>query len=217
MKAAIFDLDGTLIDSMGIWDEIDRESLESRGIAVPDDLRRIVKNLSFVASAVYHVERFSMTETVEELIDEWNKTATRAYAETIEVKEGALELLKKFNQGGIKLALATATARPLAEAALKRYGILDYFQIIAIVDEVGFGKEDPAFFSQVAGMLGLKPEECLVVEDSLHAVQGAKGAGMTVWAVYDDASAHERAELEQIADRYLLNLNEVLEDETIGV
>ena len=213
MKAAIFDLDGTLVDSMGVWGQINREFLTGRGFEYPDDLPEIVKKMSFAESAAYHIQRFALGETPEELIAEWNRMAARAYAETLELKEGARELLEGLKTKGVKLALATATERALAESALKRLEVLAWFQVITTVGEVGLNKDDPGFFLKVAEKLGVAPGDCVVVEDSLHAVKGAKLAGMTVWAVYDAASAHERAEMAKIADRYVESLSELTEDD----
>lgn len=210
MKAVIFDLDGTLIDSMGVWDKIGRDFLASKGLSVPEDLSRIVKNMSFNESANYYIRRFALPEYPRQLIGIWNAMAYREYAENIELKPGVREYLIQCNQKKIKMGIATATDRALVEAVLQNHNILDFFQTIVTIAEIGKGKEHPDIFLAAARKLGVDPEECLVFEDCLHAVQGARKAGMKVWAVYDPASEYEKAELERIADRYIRSFRELV-------
>jgi HAD superfamily hydrolase (TIGR01509 family) len=210
MKAAIFDLDGTLIDSMGVWDKIGRDFLASRGITAPDDLSRTVKNLSFRQTAEYYIRSFSLPDKSEQLITRWNAMAYREYAENIELKPGVHEYLIKLNHNHIKIGVATAADRKLTEAVLQRHQILSYFQTIVTVADIGKGKECPDIFLVTVQKLNVAPRECMVFEDCLHAVKGAKLAGMKVYAVYDPASAHERTELERIADGYIHDFRQLL-------
>ncbi|HEX2952935.1 MAG TPA: HAD family phosphatase [Bacillota bacterium] len=203
MQAIIFDLDGTLIDSMMVWDKVCQDYLAIRGIPYHGDIGLEIKNMSFLESALYYIEKFALRDTVDQIIDEWQTKARQAYAESIALKEGVREFLAKLQGKGIKLAVATSTDRELVELVLNRHGILPLFQIIVTVQEAGIGKDNPDFFRTVAKELGVKPEACLVFDDCLHAVYGAKKAGMKVWAVYDERSVHERPELERIADRYI--------------
>jgi HAD superfamily hydrolase (TIGR01509 family) len=213
MKAAIFDLDGTLIDSMGVWDDIACNFLKGRGIPVPDGIGYKLKNMSFQESAQYYIDTFALPETWEELIGIWNELAYQAYAENINLKDGAFAYLTKLAKNGIQIGLATATDRKLAVACLRRHGILSFFQAIVTLGEVGKGKEEPDIFLQVAGKLEVSPSGCVVFEDSLHAVKGAKKAGMKVWVIYDRFSECERPQLEALADRYLLGFQELLQEE----
>jgi HAD superfamily hydrolase (TIGR01509 family) len=217
MKAVIFDLDGTLIDSMGVWDHIACSFLKNRGIPIPDGIGYKLKNMSFQESANYYIDTFALPETWEELIEIWNELAYREYAENINLKDGVFDYLSQLARNGIKMGIATATDRRLAEACLTRHGILSFFQVIVTLGEVaharGKSKEEPFIFLRVAQRLGVDPTECVVVEDSLHAVQGAKKAGMKVWSIYDRFSECERSQLEALADRYLLSFHELLEEE----
>ncbi len=210
MKAAIFDLDGTLIDSMGVWSKICREFLVSRGITPPVNLSLELKNLSFSESADYYITRFALPDSGTEIIKTWNAMAYREYAENIELKPGVREYLRQLAGNGIKMGIATATDRELVEAALGRHEILPLFQTIVTIADIGKGKEYPDIFLDAGCKLEVDPEECVVYEDSLHAVRGAKKAGMKVWAVHDPASAHERPEMERIADGYILSFEELL-------
>lgn len=210
MKAAIFDLDGTLIDSMGVWDKIGRDFLAARGIKAPAGLSRIVKNLSFSETAEYYIRRFTFSDNREQLIMIWNTMADREYAENIELKPGVREYLIKLNGNNIKMGIATATDHRLTEAVLRKNDILRFFQTIVTVGDTGKGKEYPDIFLLAAQKLEVNPQECMVFEDCLHAVQGAKLAGMKVFAVYDPASAHERTEMERMADGYIQDFRELL-------
>lgn len=210
IKAALFDLDGTLIDSMGLWDKISQDYLTARGIIAPDDIGTIVKNMSFTESAEYYIDRFSLPDTIEQLINAWNEMAYREYAEKIELKKGVRELLAELSDRGIIMVIVTATDRSLVEAVLRRHGILSCFQFIVTVREAGTSKDNPVIFQFTAQKLGIDPEECIVFEDSLHAVLGAKKAGMKVWAVYDSFSVHERSEIKLIADGYVDSFIELL-------
>lgn len=212
MKAAIFDLDGTLIDSMEVWDKIGRDFLATRGIKAPDDLNRIVKNLSFNETAGYYIRRFSLPDQSKQLISIWNAMAYREYAENIELKPGVREYLIKLKENNIRMGIATATDRELVEAVLRRHEIFPFFQTVVTVADIGKGKEYPDIFLLAAQKLKVNPQNCIVFEDCLHAVNGAKRAGMKVFAVYDPASAHEKPEMERIADGYIQSFDRDLQN-----
>lgn len=212
MKAAIFDLDGTLIDSLGVWDQVDRTFLADRGFKGPDNLTAIIKNMSFSQAAEYFIERFALSETVEQLIKVWTDMAYEEYAHNIQLKPGVREYLFTLKQREIKLGIATASERNLTEAVLSRYGLLELFQTVVTVSEMGKGKEEPEIFLAVASKLGIAPQNCRVFEDSIHGARSAKKAGMQVYAVYDAYSAHETAELKLLSDRYILDFWELKED-----
>lgn len=128
MKAVIFDLDGTLIDSMGVWDKIDIDFLNDKKIPIPKGISKEIKNMSFMEAAEYFIKRFSLPETKEQLIDIWNRMAYREYAENINLKNGVKEYLTQLTQSKVKMGVATATDRELTEAVLKRHDILSSFQ-----------------------------------------------------------------------------------------
>lgn len=202
MKAAIFDLDGTLIDSMGVWDRLGSDFLAARGIHCPE-ISLEIKNMSFMEAAGYYIERFSFKDTREQLVAMWNEMALKEYSENIDLKKGAREYILNLSGRGIKLGLATATYRRLALAVLERHRLLSLFQSVVTVEEVGRGKEYPDIFLLTAHKMKVRPEDCVVFEDCLHAVKGAKRAGMRVCAVYDYFSAHEKKDIECIADKYI--------------
>ncbi len=209
INAAIFDLDGTLIDSMGIWGKVDVDFLEKRGIEVPLDLRDHIEHLSFIDTAKYFKERFKLSETIEDIMDEWNNMAYYEYSNTVTLKPGAREYLECLRSKGIKLALATSNSHILLEAVLKKNGVFEYFDSITTTIEVERGKNHPDIYLLSAKKLGVHPSECVVFEDILPAVLGAKSAGMKVVAIYDIYSEHQREDILKNADYFIYEYKEL--------
>ena len=135
-RGAIFDLDGTLLDSMGMWDDIDVAFLSRRGLTVPDDYVQAIVPLSFRETAVYTIDRFGLTETPEAVMEEWMRMAEEAYAFRVEPKPYAAELLRRWKARGIRLAVATANHEKLFAPALRRAGIYDCFDAFTTLAEV---------------------------------------------------------------------------------
>ena len=207
--AAIFDLDGTLLDSTDVWAGVDSEFLRRRGFAVPADYAATVSALGFYEAAVYTIARFSLPDTPQALIDEWNRLAVQAYGTTVPLKPYAKEYLRRLRAGGCRLALATGASPALYEAALRRHGLWTWFDVICSVEDVARGKEFPDIFLHAAAQLGVSPGECLVFEDILPAIRAAKQAGMRVYGVYDKASAASWDAIKRYADGTLYDFKEV--------
>ncbi|MDF2533059.1 MAG: haloacid dehalogenase superfamily protein subfamily variant 3 with third motif having or [Clostridia bacterium] len=209
IKAAIFDLDGTLIDSMGIWGKVDIDFLEKRGIETPADLRDYIEHLSFVDTAKYFKDRFKLSESIEVIMDEWNSMAYYEYSNTVTLKPGAKEYLECIKSKGIKLALATSNSHVLLEAVLKNNGVFEYFESITTTIEVDKGKNHPDIYLLSAKKLGVSPKQCIVFEDILPAVMGAKAAEMKVVAIYDAYSEHQREAILKNADYFIYEYKEL--------
>lgn len=202
-EAAIFDLDGTLINSMGIWEKIDADFLKKRGFEVPPDYIEAICACRFREAAEYTIHRFALPDSVDALIEEWNGMALHEYSHNIPLKPYAREYLLKLQSSGVRLAVATSLPAALYEPVLKNNHIYDFFDIICSVDEVERGKEFPDLFLYAASKLGVSNENCLVFEDILQAVCSAKQAGMTVYGVYDDSSRDHWEEIGKAADGIL--------------
>ena len=188
-KAAIFDLDGTLLDSMGVWDQIDIDSLARRGIDVPDDYMLKVGAMQFRQIAEYTIARFGLPDTPEALMAEWDDMARDAYATAVEAKPHAREYLAHLRDTGAKLAVATSLPPSLREPAMRHVGILDLFDAVVSVDDANdVGKDRPDVYLLAASRLGVEPRDCTVFEDILVGIRSARSAGMTVWAMHDDSS-----------------------------
>ena len=200
MRAYIFDLDGTLLDSMGVWAHIDAAFLSERGLDVPEDYIDAVSARSFPEAARYTLERFGLPDSVDALLREWNAMAAHAYGHTVPLKPNALAYLTALKGRGARLAIATSLPAALYVPALENHGITGLFDVICSTDEVSCGKTHPDVFLLTARRLGVPPEACVVFEDILEAVQSAKRAGMTVYGVYDAASSVQWKHIEKEAD-----------------
>jgi len=200
MKAYIFDLDGTLLDSMDVWKNIDIEFLEKRGITVPKDYSEAISMMTFFEAAPYTVERFNLSCTAEELTQEWNDMAAFAYGHTVQLKPFAKDYLLALKEHGAKLAVATSLFSNLTELSLRNHGIYDLFDVICTTEEAGFGKSHPVVFNLTAQKLGVEPRDCLVFEDIYEAVKSAKSIGMSVCGVYDKSSDVNWEKIKKLAD-----------------
>lgn len=211
-KAVIFDLDGTLIDSMGIWIQIDKEYLEIRNIPVPDDLFKDVKTgNSFKEICQYFKDKFDLPDSIEEIGAEWTGMVEEHYKTDVKLKPGAHEFLKFLEASNIKIGVGTSNSKHLAETVLKANNVLEKFDSIVAGCEDIKGKPFPDIFLKTAEELNIAPEDCLIIEDVLVGVQAAKRAGMDVFAIYDEHAAHETDKIKQAADFYAEKFEEILE------
>lgn len=209
IEAAIFDMDGTIIDSMWVWDVIDVNFLGKRNIELPPDLRAAIEHLSFIEAAEYFKNRFALQDSLEEIMDEWNNMAYNEYKHNVDLKPGAKDYLLKLKALGIKLGLATSNCKLLLETVLKKHGIYNLFDVITTTDEVERGKSFPDVYLLTADKLKVSPENCVVFEDILAAVRGAKAAGMRVVAIQDDYSDYQKEHIIKEADKYILEYSEL--------
>lgn len=210
IKGAIFDLDGTLVDSMWVWRKIDEDYLKSKGHKVPDDLHSEISHLSFRQTAGYFKERFKLSDSIDDILDTWHNMAYTHYSENVKLKDGAREFLDKLKENNIKIALATSNSQPLLETCLKNNNVYGYFDSITTTDEVSRGKNFPDVYLLAADKINVDPKQCIVFEDIPAAVKGAKAADMTVIAVHDEYSSMESSELMDISDKYIQSYKELL-------
>lgn len=204
-EAAIFDLDGTLLDSMDIWEKIDIAFLQKRGLPVPPDYVAEICARSFEEAAQYTIDIFGLPETVSGMISEWNSMAVYEYAHNVKLLPYALDYLLRLKSEGIKLAVATGLPEELFLPCLKNNSILEIFDTLCSTDEVMYGKEFPDVFKLAAKRLVTAPERCIVFDDVLPAVKSAKQANMIVCGVYDKYSADHQEEIESIVDYYIFD------------
>jgi len=207
-KGYIFDLDGTLLDSMGVWDQIDIDFLAKRGIELPPDYMNSISPMTFHETAVYTIKRFALPDSVEGLKREWIDMAAYAYGHTVGMKPYAKEYLMALRERGVKLAAATSMFAELCAPALRNNSIDNVFHAICYTDEAGYGKSRPDVFLLAAKKLGVTPGDCLVFEDILAAVKSAKSAGMGVCAVYDKTSENDWEEIKKAADYAIVDFRD---------
>lgn len=205
IKAAIFDLDGTLVDSMWVWKQIDIDYLSKKGHSVPKNLNDEITHLSFSQTAEYFKNKFSLEDSIEEIMNDWNTMAYNYYTNDIKLKPGALQYLLKLKELGIKIGLATSNSMHLLTTTLKSNNAFELFDAITVTDEVEKSKSNPDIYLLAAKKLGVNPSECMVFEDIIAAVYGAKLAGMKVTGVYDKHSEHQIDILKKECDNYIYN------------
>ena len=211
---AVFDLDGTLIDSMEIWSEIDEEFFASRGMAVPPHYQENIAHLGFRDVAAFTIKNYLPAEREEDVIAEWNRMCREKYGAKESgkyFKPHAVRFVRSLAERGVKMCVATASSPELFVPVLKAGGIYGLFEGFFSVDNAGKNKSFPDIFLLSANKLRLAPERCVAFEDSLAALRAAKRAGMRTVAVYDKASEGQRETLKAEADAFVYGFDEFFE------
>lgn len=203
-KYAIFDLDGTLVDSMPFWKELSKEYLVAKGVKdIPTDILERIKPLTVKESAALFIGELGLDGTVESVSDEINSMMGEHYKNDIPIKAGVENYLKKLRERDVDMCVASATVEPLIDACLERLGVRHYFRFSLSCDTVGAGKSSPLVYQTAAERLGARVEETAVYEDSLLAAGTAKNAGFYLCVVADAASADNWDKLCQLSDEAL--------------
>lgn len=212
-EGAIFDLDGTLLDSMHVWKEIDLEFLAKRGFSVPLGYSESLAGLSFRETAEYVIATFGLNETPDDIMQEWNRMAIEAYRHKVRLKPHAKDYLLWLRERGVRLAVCTALSQKLYVPALQNNGIYELFDAFVSTDDVDRGKNFPDAYLLAAARLGIPPPDCAVFEDILPAVRGALAAHMQVYGVFDPSSEADREQIEAITQGYLYDFSEMMVEE----
>lgn len=209
-QAVLFDFDGTLVDSMSLWHQIDEIFLGQRGITCPPDLSYAIAGMSFPETAAYFKERFHLSEDIDTIQTIWINMSYDLYLSDIAFKPGARELVRALADRGMPMGIATSNSRRTLTAYLAQYGLLDAFSALCFTNEVGVGKPDPAVFLEAARIIGVPPETCLLFEDTLEGVQGGKAAGMDVIAVQDLWQGEHLARIKALADGFITGFTDLI-------
>ncbi len=211
VRGAVFDLDGTLFDSLWVWSEIDRRFLAARGIDLPPDYMHAVNILEFSQAAAYTIERFGLSDTPEALMAEWTEMARDAYAREVTLKPYAADYLRRLAARGVRLGVATSCTADLFMPALIRNGIADLFSAVVTTGDVGCGKNRPDVFCEAARRLSVTPCACVVFEDALAALMCAKSVGFVTVGVEDSHSAQDAKRMRREADAYVRSFAELMQ------
>ena len=210
IKGAIFDIDGVLLDSMGIWDDLGARYLRSLDKIPEEGLNKILFSMSMEQGAEYLNEHYGLNKSVKETVEGIGRMLEDYYFYEVLLKPGAKEILEFLKSKSIKMAAATSSPRTHIEKALSRNGLLGYIEKIYTTSEVGVSKHSPDIYNLAADFLKTKREETLVFEDSLYALNTAKEAGFVTVGVFDEKGESNQAELENQADLYLKKLDDFI-------
>lgn len=210
-KGIILDLDGTILDSSWVWDKVDIKFLGDRGYDVPADYVEAISPMGAEKAAVYTIERFGLhNEKPMDLVREWFAMAKKEYHDRVVCKPYAKNFIRKMYEKGMKLAVATSSDRELFIPTLERENILQYFQSIVTVDEVERGKEFPDIYVEASRRITVPTKQCVVFEDIITAVKGAKSGGFKVVAVEDEKSLCNAEKIKEISDLYISSYKQLL-------
>lgn len=208
IKVAIFDLDGTLIDSTSIWSEIDRLFFSKRGVDIPADYGKAIAHLGLDKAATYTRDHYFPDEKEEDIKKEWNDLALYEYKEKIELKDNVLEVLKYLKENNVKIALATANSKELYTPCMERLQIAEYFDFIIDVNSCKNGKNTPEIFDRVIEHFGVKREEAIIFEDTLTAIKTGFLANYNVIGIYDKQSTYSEEENKKYSHLFIHDFKE---------
>ena len=216
LQSAIFDMDGTLLDSMHIWNDVGPKTLRSMGIEPAPDLGDRLMLMTFRDGAALCKEEYHLSESVEEIMD-LTKARVRSFYETqVQPKPGIEKFLSLLKMEGVWMYIATNTDRDLVEAALKHTRLEGYFRGILTCGEVGVGKKDsPEVYERAMRRLRGNKKDTVIFEDALHAIRTAKAAGFRVCGVYDPSAEDDQEEIKSLSDYYIRSFEEMFEQEIL--
>ena len=210
IDAIIFDIDGTLVDSMHVWTDIDDIFLEKYHLEEPENFHEGMEGKSYSETAQYFLDLFpELPHTKQELEDEWHEMAFEIYTKELQLKKGAYDFIVDMHKAGIKLGIATSNSRDLAEGLLMNTGVWQYLDAVWTSDEAKAGKPAPDVYLKVAESLGVKPERCLVFEDVPNGILAGNNAGMKVCAVEDPFSKPQEERKRELADYYIQDYDDI--------
>lgn len=199
-EACIFDLDGTLLDSMGVWVDIDVEFLRKRGIPFTEEYGKALSSMRLNEAADYTIKLFRLEEEPEDIIEEWLQMSREKFADEIGLKPFAKEFLMKLHGDGVPLGVATTSKRELYLPALERNGVKELFDVIVDSDMVKAGKESPEIFLKAAELLGVEPKKCAVFEDTLVGLRSASACGFVTVGILDKENTENHDDIKAVCD-----------------
>lgn len=217
IKGVIFDLDGTLVDSMWVWSRIDEDIIKTLGLNMtPHEIMKDIAHYSFNETALYFKDQFQLSQSVEELQDLWMQTAEIEYSTNVPLKPGARDFLEQLKAKGIKLAIATSNNHHLLNICLRANDIEHYFDALVTTDDTkAKSKSEPDVYLHAAQSIGIAAKDIVVFEDVPHAMRGARSAGMKVVAVNDAHSSLSEEEALSLADLFIQDFTVLLDSTAV--
>lgn len=216
LQSAIFDMDGTLLDSMHIWNDLGPNMLRSMGIEPAPDLADRIMVMTLREGAQLCRDEYRLSMTVDEIVDQIESQVQDFYENQVQAKPGVQKFLSLLKMEGVWMYVATNTDRHLAEAALRRAGIDQYFRGLLTCAEVGVGKNDsPEIYERAMRRLRSNKRDTVIFEDAVHAIRTAKAAGFRVCGVYDPSAEADQTEIQALSDYYIRAFEEMFETETL--
>ena len=206
----IFDMDGTLIDSNGIWKDVDTAFLAKRGLSYTKEFYEGVAHTIFPLAAKFTKEFCRLPESEEAIMAEWMDMAGDLYGTSVPVKPGVRAYLDKLRAAGERLIVVTSAVSVHCRTALTHLGLMPYFERIIFAHDLQLEKKDPQLWCLTAEMMGVAPEDCTLYDDSVEACRGAKAAGMHAVGVYDPYFAGTEPEMQAVCDRYIRSFEELI-------
>ncbi len=210
IKGVIFDVDGTLLDSMGKWSTLTSDYLKERGIVPDADLDETIFKMTVGGAIQYVKERYHLEESEEEIQKACLSRIVAFYRDEVQLKKGARELLCYLKENDIRVMTASSGERVLQEPAFERLGVRDEIEELLFCTELHTDKSTPEIYRIAAEKMHLSTDEIVVFEDALHGVESAKSAGFLVCGVEDEASAQDRKKIMALSDWYVQDLKDAI-------
>ena len=211
MKAAIFDFDGTLADTMGFWNNLARNYLLSLGLKPLSNLEEALEKLTVEEGATYLKDEYKIDKTEKEIKAEMDELLYKYYRKDAQLKDNVLEMLEELKSRGVRMAIASVTDENFILAVLKRYKIGNYFEFIQTCENVGLNKEDRSFFKLLPERMNLRPEEIYIFEDTLYSIVSAKEAGLRIVGVEDEFAYKDKEKIRELSDIYIGDFSEFID------
>ena len=212
IKGVIFDVDGTLFDSLSMWEKVDQIYLKEKGINATPEISRKLFHLPLEKGALFIKNTFHLQDDVNTIIKDIMDISKKMYLNDVPVKRGVLSVLNYFQDHDIPMSIATSNNKDLVQAAFHRHHMGHYFQYILTSDEIGRGKNEPDIYLQACDKMNVLPENTLVFEDALHALKTVKRAGFKSVGCYDAYSLQDQPQIKKLVDHYVVEMDEILEE-----